>query len=326
MIRQNEHPAFTKKLCHWIYTGPHLLPAMQEWLISHMNSQEQQQFDIDQIYRRWQKLPAFQGEIFAEHRPYDPRLLGDTPSALFNIGATQIIRTPAITTEGSRTFFGTLTQSRIAEEFLGHLDYCRCENKTHLYINLMAPYGSEKVRTEALLDLETQQGDLFHLLTLSKDCSFYHQTGPFKTMESAQTFKEAFLHELFHGRAYHWPRAWDLKEAETLCEQAIEETHSAHFPSQTALSFDERRTFIELAYTCIIEKLILHYQPTICNISCRSCVDRGAASLSLLYRKTHPNDRATFATLALGPAIFAQSRLMLSHRFERLAHALKKCL
>lgn len=324
---------FVQRFCAWIYTGATLLPAMTEWIKGHMTEEEKERLAggkthefIRDLHTQWGCKAQFQGETFQDYRPYDPRILGDTPSSFFKVHDTQIIRTPAVTADNKRSFFGTLTKASIVEEFRGFLQHYQQEKKTHLYINLMAPTGSEKVRTNALEDLEKENKIVFQLVTLSKDSSFYHQTDPFARKDNAEFFKKDFIEQMFgNSPHFHWPISWDLPETKEFCRQAVETIHEKYFNSSNVLKIEQRRDFIELAYTEIIETLLVHKKPASCNISCRSCVDRGAANLSLLYAKTPSTKEAkeeTLVTIALAPAIIAQSRLMLTHRMKRLHTAL----
>lgn len=317
----NNPSPFIENFCHWVYTGPQLLPTITKWM---QGKQSPSAKGIQQQYRQLSSQPKFQGEVFPDYRPYDPSYLGDAPSHFFHLGKTQIIRTPAVTRDAKRTFFGHLTQAAIVEEFHGFLKHQEKQGHTHLYINLMATHGSEKVRTEALEQLEKDKHQTFQLVTLSKDCSFYHQKGPFEHENDAFAFKNTFIDQMFgKNPAYHWPKKWDRIDTRLLCKAAIDKVHQNHFKNGSTLDHHQRLTFIELAYTEIIEALIRKHAPTTCNISCRSCVDRGAVNLSLLYAQTQANPEH-LTSIALAPAILAQSRTMLSHRMERLIPALTR--
>jgi hypothetical protein len=326
-----ESAAFVERLCCWIYTGPQLMPQMIEWLQKQLTPTEKARLadgpihsTIQDLHARLGKEPQFKGDVFQDYRPYDPRFLGDTPSHFFKVYSTQIIRTPAITRDEKRSFFGHLTESAVVEEFQGFLDGYRRDGKTHLYVNLMAPHGSEGLRTKAIADLEVANPDQLQLMNLSKDCPFYHQTGKFLSQNNAIEFKRSFCAELFENKEYfRWPTSWDRARTKTLVERAIDDVHQNQYQSKSNLSLEERRSFIELAYTEIITAMLSQFKPTSCNLSCRSCIDRGAANLALLYAKTEPGlSNETLATIALAPAMIAQSRPMLGHRMERLVPAL----
>lgn len=327
---------FVERLCNWIYTGADLLPTMTGWLKRQMTIQERTALaknsvhdTIRDLHQKWGSEPRFQGEVFQDYRPYDPRYLGDTPSHFFQLGKTQVIRTPAITADQDRTFFGNLIRAKIVEEFETFLDYAERMGQSHLYINLMAQFGSEKVRNEAIEELERRRPNTFNLLTLSKDCPFYHQANHFADQNDADRFKETFINQMFgENPAYHWPISWDQEQTKQIARSAIDQVHEQNFHSALILDREQRCRFIELAYTQIIESLIREKEPKTCNASCRSCVDRGAANLTLLYAKTQPLDttqsKETLATIALAPAIIAQSRPMLSHRMHRLHPAMEQ--
>lgn len=330
----SETVEFVERFCHWIYTEANLLPSMTQWIKGNLDSEDQQNLrtlplsnTISILHKKWGSDPRFQGEVFQDFRPYDPRLLGDTPSHFFKLHNTQIIRTPAVTKDEKRSFFGTLNQAAIVEEFKGFIQHCEKHNRNHLYVNLMAKVGSEKMRTEALEELEKTSPAL-QLINLSKDCSFYHQNGPFASEESSRSFKKTFLNQMFGDNpAFHWPLSWDLETTKAQCEEAIERVHHKYFNSSTNLSRAQRQDFIEIAYAEIVETLLQENKPVTCNISCRSCVDRGAASLSILYAKTHKlqdvPSKETLLTITLAPAMLSQNRQMLSHRKSRLITALK---
>jgi hypothetical protein len=316
-----ETAQFVERFCKWIYTGPKLLNAMSDWLKIQAPEEE-----IDLLYKKLGAQTRFQGQVFQDYLPYDPRALGDAPSLFFNIGTTQVIRTPAVTRDLERTMLGTLKKAEIVEEFEGFLESYEKEGKHHLYVNLMAHGGgSEQLRNEALIDLERKLKATLHLVHLSKDCSFYHQSHSFSGLENAAQFKQVFIDQMFGvNPAFKWPSVWDQKRTKEICQEAIDRVHQNHFESKETLSREERCDFIELVYTEIIEALILSTKPASCNVSCRSCVDRGAVNLSLLYAKTQPKSPLTLATIALTPAMLSQGRMMLPHRMHRLRTALAR--
>ncbi len=322
---------FAERFCNWIYMGPNLLGAMSQWIQGNMTENERRNLSIKvnsqflrSLHGRLVNKSQFQGEVFQDYRPYDPRYLGDTPSRLFKIGNTQIIRTPAVTRDEKRSFFGSLEKAKIVEEFEGFLDHAKRVGKRHFYVNLMMRHGSEKKRIEALEDLERKRGDVLDLLTLSHDCDFYHQSNSFSAMNDAEQFKETFIDRMFSDlEAFHFPIAWDRGDTRNIAMNVIEQVHQTYFASAPTLEKWQRHRFIELVYVGIIETFIREKTPATCNVSCRSCVDRGAANLALLYAKTRPlntpKSRETLATIALAPALIAQGRPMLHFRVNRLS-------
>jgi hypothetical protein len=132
---------------------------------------------------------------------------------------------------------------------------------------------------------------------------------------------------------FYWPKkvleghAW--KEE---CEMICENVHQAFFEGKETLTRQERLDFIELVYADIIYALADILQPSTLNLTCLSCIDRGASSLSLLYLHKLKREKAILdpaqvkktIALALGPALLAQNRPPEKGRVDRLSSAAKK--
>ncbi len=314
--------ASIEKLGHWIYTGAHILPYMNEWIKAQSimpKGSASEQMEI--LYNNLGNQERFRQEEPPSYRQYDARMLGDTPSSFYSLHNTKIIRMPAPTRDGNRGLFGIMHSAEIVEEFKAHLDYCQKNNETHFYVNLMHRDGNEGLRTHAIEELEKQY-DHFSLLTLSKNCSFYNQ---FRSYPSAQEFKEDFLEQLLNDKKnYHIPIRHDLEDTKALIQKALDRVHCIYFKAKNDLTREERKIFIDLAYAEIIEAMIKTYQPTTCNLSCKSCIDRGASSLALLYAKAHSSvDQETLISMALAPAMITSNRMMQQAHMTRLLEALK---
>lgn len=332
----SETVKFIEAFCEWLYIGQDLVDEMGAFVQEHIPSdisEIDQPTPSHQLIKKWHiyldTLIKFNG-LSESDRLYDPRYLGDVPSRLFTHGSTIFIRTPTITRDVCRQK-GKTTSVTIVEEFLGFLDSYKKQGKKHLYINLMQRQGSEGVRSRAIEQLEKEYPDTLHVITLTKDFSFYWQNEKFLKISETETFKKSFIELLFKpdGHFYWSPhlRSPSFKES---CREILDKAHRELFKNKAYLSVEERRNFIEIAYTSIVDALIARLNPDSCNISCKSCIDRGPAFLAEQFYQINkkgtelPIDmKKRLLAIALAPALLAQNRVMQHDRLNRLFSALQ---
>ncbi len=339
--------AFIEALCEWIFTGPKLIKEMAHFIENELSDADLEALEnadpkdiprmISQFHNDLGNLSKFNG-IEESNRLYDPLLLGDVPSRLYKYpiddqqGAAdvQIIRTPVITKDKQRGGRGNLKAVEIAEEFLGFLDSYQKHSKTHVYVNLMTRGGSEGIRTKAIESLEQTYSGTLHVMTLDKNSHFYWQTHAFSNLHDADHFKAEFLSKMFDHKstAYYWPSALGIDWKDD-CQEIIERVHQHYFSGKGDLSQQERKDFIELTYTEMIEAAFKKLKPNSANLSCKSCIDRGASALGEQYTKRCQSQkqewtksrRQRLMTIALAPAILAMNRVMQADRMPRMQSA-----
>ncbi len=188
---------------------------------------------------------------------------------------------------GSPTKESWIQKPEVVDEFRGFLMKLKTKNQNHLYINKQKTWGEEGRRSQKIKELENQF-DNFSCVCLPSDGDFYYQEARFRNLSQASQFKSVFyrmLLEKINSGYYHLPKKW--KEDTVFCEQLqskLEEVHKLYFLNKEELDFEERRLFIDLAYTHLI-LLFLQYAPVdSVNITCRDGIDRaGCEQSKLLY-------------------------------------------
>lgn len=279
---------------------------------------------------------------------FDPHMLGDPPTTLegfvLDNGSntpTQMIRTACVTKDVQRSCLRRLLRSEVVPEFKHYLKDLKAKGECHLAVNLMKRKGhEERVRTKATENLENDPEckDGVVVVTLDKDSSFYWQKGHFGQKSVATgAFKEQFMGRLFAkggSKHYYWSKRLIEAQWKARCGEIIDHVQNTYFNGKTELTREERLDFIEITYVEIIKDLVQQFKPKTCNTSCKSCIDRGASTLSLLYndfimQKAKANE-ADFSmaesvkkmlSLTFAPALLAMNRPILSCRVPRLASA-----
>lgn len=339
---------FIEKLCEFIYVGTNLMPEFTQFvegLLSTEANDELEQFPLDKMphwLKKWHgKLnPMFHGYNFVP-KLHDAHLFGDVPTVLYHYPLAgrniKIIRTPTIVEDIHSNKKGDPHSAQAVKEFEGFLDSYRKQNKTHLYVNLMQRegHGSEQIRSRAVEGLVAKYPDNFRVISLAVNSNFHRQITPSYDAPSMPyaDFKNHFIHEMFVKTpgAYCWPAALP-KDWPQKCEKILDAVHARNFNSRNELLIQERKDFIEVAYMEIIEAAMEVLNPESSNISCLSCIDRGAALLTEQFIKVCGKSgqpmghaqRKQMAAIALAPAILAHNRLMMTERMERLHTTLQR--
>jgi hypothetical protein len=97
------------------------------------------------------------------------------------------------------------------------------------------------------------------------------------------------------------------------------------------LNKEERLVFIENFYAEVVDTILKKIKPDSANMTCKTCIDRGASSLAAQYTKRclsqkeeiTAKKRKKIMTLFLAPAIMAMNRVMQVNRIERMSPAIK---
>jgi hypothetical protein len=269
---------------------------------------------------------------------FDPSLSGNTPFKAYTLSLDSgkecnILRIPTITRdsriEGTRT-----SQAEVSEEFTMYMAGLKELGQKHVYVNLMrrqSPRNQGK-RSALIESLDRVHESPLTVLTLDKDSDFYLQENQYNTKEQeTEKFKADYLAHLKESGDYYWPSTISVEKMHTLLTKSIESVQKKYFKSHDTLSRQERLNFIELHYCELIKSLFEHTQADSANITCRSCIDRGATQLVELWMKEQKEngtpltqkelDRMT--TLTFAPALMASSRLPHEHRVKRQIQMLK---
>lgn len=341
---------FTEKLCEFVYVGMQLNSEMSEFLEKYIP--EEAFVELNKIpstavpgwLKKWRSIfgsvAKFNG-ILEFPRLYDPRRLGDVPSIIYDHSISnkkiKVIRTPAVVRDFNRNAKGEVDKAEVVGEFRGFLESYKNQGKVHLYINLMERLGgSEATRSKLIEKLEQDYPNTLRVVTLAKDSDFYYQRKAFaRPIQEYTSFKNQFLAELFNTQisTFNWSPTL-LNAWQNICTKAIDQVQAKHFQSKSSLKINERRDFIELVYSEIVERAMEFLEPDSCNISCKSCIDRGPAFIAQQYLKNcmsinkdlNSAQRKQMAAIVLAPALFAQNRIMQAIRMDRLHTAAQRIL
>lgn len=323
-----------ESLSEWLYIGSNLMPEISSFIAEQLPAEANAELEktsssetpnfINRWHNKLNLLPKFNG-LDDLGRLYDPHHLGDLPTFLFNYSLKdkqiKMIRTPAITRDIARNSKGEISQVQIVEEFRSFLDSYKKQGKVHLYVNLMErAKTSEGTRTRTIEALEKEYPDTLHVISLSKNSPFYTQMNEHQAIDDPATFKTNFLRELSkeQNSYFYFSPALNNVQWQEKCREILDNVHRTKFNNATHLTREQRLDFIEVAYTEIIEAAMEILKPDSCNISCKSCIDRGAALLAEQFVKHCRNSskeltgdqRKQFVAIALAPAILSQNRVM----------------
>ncbi len=262
---------------------------------------------------------------------FDPFCQENTPYHLFSMEKTLFIRMATPTHEGP---FSLLTRKAyVNEEFHAFLEGYLFEKKKHLYINLQnstlgAPGNDESPRCQALENLSLHYPENFIIITLNKNGSLWHQDGLFLTLDNSRAFKDALIKILLGKKGgYNFSCHINLSRL----QQLINLIHEEFFALKATLCLQERKDFIELLYTHIIEYLIETLQPHSVNITCKDGIDRAATSSALYFLYKHLKRRGSLSPLDIthlknilfAPALLVKKRPPTYERFRRFQSAAK---
>lgn len=340
---------FIEDLSAFIYSGTSMFPEIGNFMSKYISQADMDELstlpssDLPQwIKTKHDRLPRdndLKG-IDEGKRKYDPRLLGDIPTVLFEYPLAKkkvtIIRTPTTVRDVLRNTQNMLESAQVVEEFTGFLDSRREQNKTHLYVNLMdRNSASESIRTRCIEGLEKKYPATLQVITLAKNSDFYHQKGTWDlpSMEFVD-FKKKFMDEMYsNSSGFRWPASLADEQWKKICSHVLDQVHQKYFKDVANLNKQERKDFIEIAYTEIIEAALQHLNFDSCNVSCLSTVDRGAAVLTELFIKScrkvqgelESGEKQKVVSMVFAPAILAQNRVMQQDRMERF-HSASQCM
>jgi len=336
---------FINALSVWQFTQVNLTGSMQNFITSDaiLNISETSDLRVvpqilEKAYQTICNDNRFLSIFYCFGNLYDAHLLGDLPTKLDSFTITtqsersvQVIRTPSVTKDLERQFLTqNLLKAKVNEEFSNFIRVYANNGKKHLYVNVMKRSGSEAVRSHAIEAMEEDATlkDGIRVVTLNTNSEFYQQHGSYETQDNAIVFKNTFLEKMFEVDGdYYWPKELDKEILKAQCKSIIDNVHRSLFNQNDTLTQDQRKNFIELTYIELIPTLAKMLDAHTLNVTCKSCIDRGASILCLLYLKQmierkEKVDIKKALTIAYAPAILSMNRPMTKVRFSRLHSAI----
>lgn len=219
---------------------------------------------------------------------YDPFLLGNYPYSNYYLQTNSgkrvsVIRCSNIASdrqgESGKLF-------PVGEQFKMFLDAYQREGKKHLYVNMMIrnlPGANESARSQAIEDLEDEYLGTYNVICIDRNSDLYFQKGQYAAQDNASEFMGALKGHLFNDHFYYWSKELNRDEWQGEVFAIIDGIHQKYFGSKEVLSLEERKAFIELVYSKIIDALIGKLEPNSTNFSCKTCIDRGVLTQVVMY-------------------------------------------
>lgn len=271
---------------------------------------------------------------------FDPNMQGNPPYRKFDVQ----VKTAS---GGMRTVgnlrIGTPTKgTEITPEFKGYLRALKARGQRHTYINFQqrdSGNKGENVRSAALeaLGRDPEFADTLNVFTFDKNTSFYKQTKGFAGVKTAIEFKETFLDRILGGKKTGFSVPDAIREKPNTRDELrkiFDGIHENFFEGRENLTEAERKDFIELAYTMMIDHFVTTTNANFYNNSCKDCIDRGGGANALMfYTMTTIGEHASGANgaehgdlaakLQLMPAMmyadamWARKRAIIDERLER---------
>lgn len=337
---------FVDAICVWMYTQSNLLGPMQDLLeeitntsFSDLNSNLDEASFLEIFFKDLRNNPKLTKSYSITEEFNDPLYSGNLPFTLYEIGSTQLIYTSRVTIDSPKEKSIT-----ISNEFKNYLASLKSEGKTHLYINLMKRLdpinenltgnkATEGMLVKAIEGLEDDPifGDAIMVASIDKNSDFYKQKNEFETKynleKNVEIFKLDFMNHLFQpveNSCFKWPKKLDLVQWQEKIPLILESVHQTYFSGKENLSQDERKIFIELSFTKIIQALHEELRPHTSNINCKHSMDRAPSAFSLLYAldkyelqgSLSQKDMANLLTMFFTPATLVRNRPITTDRFK----------
>jgi hypothetical protein len=223
----------------------------------------------------------------------------------------------------------------VGDEFRSFLRYYTGEGKKHLLISLHnRTTWREHVRAVALEELQDYKtfADAISIVTLAVGTDFTHQDGIYRDVDDAKEFMDLFL-TLFQDEhaGFAFPQqARDQLVAEFIPD-CLHRIHSLFFNHRESLSWEERRSFIELFYLFLELKIIELVSPNSFSFTCKDGIDRSAVESVKLFvflkmlqePKLSGEEFAFIDAMLYAPALLLRYRMLQSDSFYRMVGAVK---
>ena len=199
---------------------------------------------------------------------------------------------------------GSDRHAKIAGEFIAYLDWLKLRGLSHTYVNFqdsrtdaskdvadwydrMKLFGinNESYRARALADLERTYPGTFHLITLSRNNSFYKQRRRFSKMDQFSSFSAAFVDELLSNddNGFYAPKVWrdQPEKMRGRLQNFMTKLQGFLFDGKSHLTKKERLLFIEVAYFYIA--MMAAQDAYSVNLTCKDGIDRAGAAHGLAF-------------------------------------------
>ncbi|MEI6531784.1 MAG: hypothetical protein WCN87_03075, partial [Chlamydiota bacterium] len=252
----------------------------------------------------------------------------------FSIDKTDFIRMGTPTHE---KLFSCIThKAYVNEEFHAFLESYMLKKEKHLNITLQnrlsgGPGYNESPRCLALENLALHYPENLVIITLNKNGSLWHQDGKFLILHNSRAFKDAIIDDMLGKKGgYHFSHHIHHSSLNKLTELI----HEEFFASRHVLSLEERKDFIELLYTHIIEYLLETMHPDSVNITCKDGIDRAGTSSALYFVYHHLKRKGSLSaaqiahlkTILFAPALLVKKRPPTYERFRRFQSCANRLL
>jgi hypothetical protein len=273
------------------------------------------------------------------HFNYDPQIQENIPYKLFEIPAKEkVIQVIRMGTQTQENYLAPLTQTaQVNSEFMGFIEFLAEANKKHLYFNFQNKIPTwwgrnEAPRCRALEAFASKHPQVLYFITLPKNTLFYHQEGPFETLDDAGYFKTNFLDEILSpDLGFGFINAEEFVYKDDFFKKIINFVHQSYFNDKNQLNHQERKIFIELTYLEIEKALINFIQPDTVNLTCKDGIDRAGGALALLYFDLYLKNKSNYSerdvqnleAILFAPALLVKKRAIIKNRFERFISAAK---
>lgn len=287
---------------------------------------------------RWKRL-RWGYEGIALWKSLDLHLQASFPYVAFSMGKTTFLRmsTPTRGPNGA---------PQLQEEFLAYVEAVQERKERHLYINLQdrrrprveshrswrqifkyLGFQEEAYRCACIESLGEQFPGVVSVITLDKDSLFYHQKGPYGGKAVAiDVFQQQLFSQMFDAKdvGFFWEPALLTQGLQARCKKWMQDVQATYFVEKDFLSPKERRIYIEIFYSMLIQEVSRQY--TYVNISCKDAIDRAGGALGLLYffllKEKNPDAQLEhWASVLFGPALIVKQRALFYSRFSRFYEA-----
>ncbi len=175
------------------------------------------------------------------------------------------------------------------DEFIGLLDAYEqsSENKTLLIINFQDRTSwREHPRCKVLESLPKNAEHLnhVHVVTLTKNNEFYHQTGLYEKGGDAVSFLKQFLFHLHSEESGFFIPSWMKKQFFSgFAQETMRAIHRLFFDGKKRLTPEERRDFIDIFYLFFMLKAVEVTGADILALTCKDGLDLSGTVGSELY-------------------------------------------
>lgn len=200
---------------------------------------------------------------------------------------------------------GINTDPQIDPLFLVYLQSLKAGQK-HMYVNNIShSYETDKRRKSLLkftqasleenraktlqaLSESEEYSEKFLMISLPHDSDFYTQKGTPAEVSSSEFMKQIIDLMTRNEEGFYLPHALRSEEFYSRVELEFREVLEKYFSNTDTLNFEQRRNFIQIAYSVITKVAIDTQKITHMNITCKDGVDRAMGSAANLMVYLNP--------------------------------------